>query len=135
MRDRSSRRWRGEVMAVAAAEGVTPMSFNGYDPAAFGANGTAAAIDASFNAMVAFNRRSAKTHSGVWRDNRHSPPEDRMRGSVYPSCKSGPSAGFSHSLLGTSHRSHAGSRDRCSPAQAVDNLDLLAHSTAAQYAC
>ena len=26
------------------------------------------AIDASFDAMVAFNRRSAKTHTGVWRD-------------------------------------------------------------------
>ena len=55
-------------MAVAVAEGVMPISFNGYDPAAFAANGTAAAIDASFEAMVAFNRRSAKTHSGVWRD-------------------------------------------------------------------
>jgi len=57
-----------EVMAVAAAEGVTPMGFNGYDPAVFGPNGTGAAIDASFDAMVAFNRRSAKTHSGIWRD-------------------------------------------------------------------
>ena len=57
-----------EVMAVAAAEGVTPMGFNGYDPAAFGVNGSAAAIDASFDDMVAFNRRSAKTHTGVWRD-------------------------------------------------------------------
>jgi 2-dehydropantoate 2-reductase len=57
-----------EVMAVAAAEGVTPMGFNGYDPVAFGPNGSDGAIDASFEAMVAFNRRSAKTHSGVWRD-------------------------------------------------------------------
>ncbi|MGH9732427.1 MAG: ketopantoate reductase family protein [Candidatus Acidiferrales bacterium] len=57
-----------EVMAVAAADGITPMGFNGYDPAAFGPNGTGAAIDASFDAMVAFNRRSAKTHSGIWRD-------------------------------------------------------------------
>jgi len=57
-----------EVMAVAAAEGVTPMGFNGYDPAAFGPNGTGAEIDVSFDAMVAFNRRSAKTHSGIWRD-------------------------------------------------------------------
>jgi 2-dehydropantoate 2-reductase len=57
-----------EVMAVAAAEGLTPMGFNGYDPAAFGPAGTGAAIDASFDAMVAFNRRSAKTHTGVWRD-------------------------------------------------------------------
>lgn len=57
-----------EVMAVAAAERVAAMGFNGYDPAAFGAHGTAPAIDASFDAMVAFNRRSAKTHTGVWRD-------------------------------------------------------------------
>ena len=57
-----------EVMAVAAAERVTPMGFNGYDPTAFSLNGTRAAIDASFEAMVAFNRSSAKTHSGVWRD-------------------------------------------------------------------
>ena len=57
-----------EAMAVAAAENVTVMGFNGYDPAAFGPNGTAPAIDASFDAMVAFNRRSAKTHTGVWRD-------------------------------------------------------------------
>lgn len=57
-----------EVMAVAAATGVAPMGFNGYEPAAFGPHGNAAAIDRSFDAMVAFNRRSAKTHSGVWRD-------------------------------------------------------------------
>jgi len=57
-----------EVMAVARAEGVRAMGFNGYDPAAFGASGTQAAVDASFDAMVAFNRRSAKTHTGVWRD-------------------------------------------------------------------
>lgn len=57
-----------EVMAVAAAEGIKPMGFNGYEPAAFGTNGNSAAVDASFDAMVAFNRRSAKTHSGIWRD-------------------------------------------------------------------
>jgi 2-dehydropantoate 2-reductase len=57
-----------EMMAVAAAEHVTVMGFNGYDPAAFSPNGTAEAIDASFDAMAAFNRRSAKTHTGVWRD-------------------------------------------------------------------
>jgi 2-dehydropantoate 2-reductase len=44
------------------------MGFNGYDPKAFGPDGTAQAVDVSFEAMVAFNRRSAKTHSGVWRD-------------------------------------------------------------------
>jgi 2-dehydropantoate 2-reductase len=57
-----------DVMSVAAAEHVTVMGFNGYDPIAFGANGSEQAIDASFDAMAAFNRRSAKTHTGVWRD-------------------------------------------------------------------
>jgi 2-dehydropantoate 2-reductase len=53
---------------VARAEGVSVLGFNGYDPAAFGPDGSEEAIEASFEAMVAFNRRSAKTHSGVWRD-------------------------------------------------------------------
>jgi 2-dehydropantoate 2-reductase len=57
-----------EVMGLAAAEGVRPMAFNGYDPGAFATSGSADAIEASFDAMVAFNRRSAKTHSGIWRD-------------------------------------------------------------------
>jgi 2-dehydropantoate 2-reductase len=57
-----------EVMQVAAAERVVVQGFNGYDPAAFGPDGTSLAVDASFEAMVAFNRRSAKTHTGVWRD-------------------------------------------------------------------
>jgi 2-dehydropantoate 2-reductase len=57
-----------EVLAVAAAEGVRPLGFNGFDPAAFGPDGDAAAKAASYDAMEAHNRRSAKTHSGVWRD-------------------------------------------------------------------
>ncbi len=57
-----------EVMAVAAAHGARPVGFNGFDPAAFGPGGDPAAARTSFDAMVAFNRRSAKTHSGVWRD-------------------------------------------------------------------
>jgi 2-dehydropantoate 2-reductase len=57
----------GEVMAVAAAEQIRPIGFNGYDPAAF-ARGDTAAIDASIAAMAAFNRSTAKPRSGVWRD-------------------------------------------------------------------
>jgi 2-dehydropantoate 2-reductase len=57
-----------DVMSVAAAEGIPVMGFNGYDPAAFGPRGSAPAIDASFDAMVEFNRRSAKSRTGVWRD-------------------------------------------------------------------
>ncbi len=63
--------WRalgGEAVAVALAEGVRPRGFNGFDPDAFRPGATAAAAQASITAMVAFNRPSAKTHSGVWRD-------------------------------------------------------------------
>jgi len=57
----------GEMMAVARAEGVTPLGFNGFDPQAFIA-GDPAAIDVSIAAMVAFNRASSKARSGIWRD-------------------------------------------------------------------
>jgi 2-dehydropantoate 2-reductase len=63
--------WRAlgaEVMAVAAAEGVRPEGFNGFDPTAFMPGATEAAARRSIGTMVAFNRTSAKTHSGVWRD-------------------------------------------------------------------
>jgi 2-dehydropantoate 2-reductase len=63
--------WRalgGEAIAVARAEGVTPLGFNGFDPEAFSPGATEAQAAASVAAMVAFNRPNAKTHSGVWRD-------------------------------------------------------------------
>ena len=63
--------WRalgGEAVAVALAEGVEPRGFNGFDPGAFRPGATEDQARASVAAMVAFNRPSAKTHSGVWRD-------------------------------------------------------------------
>jgi 2-dehydropantoate 2-reductase len=56
------------MTALADAQGVTPRGFNGYDPAAFRAGANQALAQASFDAMVAHNRTSAKTHSGIWRD-------------------------------------------------------------------
>jgi 2-dehydropantoate 2-reductase len=57
-----------EVGAVARAEGVTTLAFDGFDPAAFVPGAPQALIDASFAEMVAHNRKSAKSHSGIWRD-------------------------------------------------------------------
>ncbi len=57
-----------EAMRVAAAHGVKPEAFNGFDPAAFVPGASDAAAQASLDEMVVFNRRSAKTHSGIWRD-------------------------------------------------------------------
>ncbi len=65
------RLWRGlgaEVLQVARAEGVRPMGFNGFDPAAFQPEAPDDVARASLARMVAFNRASTKTHSGVWRD-------------------------------------------------------------------
>jgi 2-dehydropantoate 2-reductase len=58
----------GEVMAIAAAEGIAPRGFNGFDPEAFGPHGNEEKARRSVAAMVAFNRPNAKTHSGIWRD-------------------------------------------------------------------
>jgi 2-dehydropantoate 2-reductase len=115
-----------EVMAVAAAEGVMPMSFNGYEPAAFGANGTAASIDASFDAMVAFNRRSAKTHSGVWRDiaihHRKTECDAQFAPIVHLARLRGIAIPHLERLIALMQEVETGVRP-----QAVDNLDLLAN--------
>ncbi len=57
-----------EAMAVAAAKGINARGFNGFEPEAFAPNGDRAAVDASMSVMAAHNRRSAKSHSGIWRD-------------------------------------------------------------------
>lgn len=56
-----------EVMRLAEVEGVRPLGFNGFDPDAF-LRADRAAMDASLDRMVAHNRKTAKTHSGIWRD-------------------------------------------------------------------
>jgi 2-dehydropantoate 2-reductase len=57
-----------EILAVAAARGVTPEGFDGFDPAAYLPSAPAGAAARSLDQLVAHNRRSAKTHSGIWRD-------------------------------------------------------------------
>jgi 2-dehydropantoate 2-reductase len=57
-----------EVLAVASARSIRPEPFDGFDPSAFLPGTPREASMRSLDQMVAFNRRSAKTHSGVWRD-------------------------------------------------------------------
>jgi 2-dehydropantoate 2-reductase len=57
-----------EVMRVAQARRITPEGFNGFDPSAFAPDANRAVAERSLDEMVAFNRKSAKTHSGIWRD-------------------------------------------------------------------
>jgi 2-dehydropantoate 2-reductase len=57
-----------EALAVAAARGVTPEPFDGFDPTVFTPAAPREAAERSLAALVVHNRRSAKTHSGIWRD-------------------------------------------------------------------
>jgi 2-dehydropantoate 2-reductase len=57
-----------EVMAVAKARGVTPIGFNGFNPEAFAPGAPQAQSYASIAALAEFNRHTAKTHSGIYRD-------------------------------------------------------------------
>ncbi len=57
-----------EMLAVANARGVTPEPFDGFDPTAYLPSAQPEAAAQSLSALVAHNRRSAKTHSGIWRD-------------------------------------------------------------------
>lgn len=57
-----------EVMAVAAARGVKPVGFNGFDPACFAPDASNKQARESVAALAEFNRHSAKTHTGIYRD-------------------------------------------------------------------
>jgi 2-dehydropantoate 2-reductase len=57
-----------EILAVADARAVTPEAFDGFDPSAYQPHAPPGAASRSLDALVAHNRRSAKTHSGIWRD-------------------------------------------------------------------
>ena len=57
-----------EVMEVAHARGIRPEAFDGFDPRAFAPDAPVEAAMASLDRLVTFNRASAKSHSGVWRD-------------------------------------------------------------------
>jgi len=57
-----------EILAVADARGVAPEAFDGFDPTAYLPNAASGAASRSLDDLVVHNRRSAKTHSGIWRD-------------------------------------------------------------------
>ena len=57
-----------EVVAVAETQGLALKGFDGFGPHAFRPGGSDAGADASLRDLVAFNRASAKSHSGIWRD-------------------------------------------------------------------
>ncbi len=57
-----------ELTALADLQGSDALGFNGYAPEAFRPDADPEALQSSFVAMTDHNARSAKSHSGIWRD-------------------------------------------------------------------
>lgn len=57
-----------EVMRTALAEGVDPKPFNGFEPAAFMPQAGERAARKSLADLAEFNSKTAKTHTGIYRD-------------------------------------------------------------------
>jgi 2-dehydropantoate 2-reductase len=114
-----------EVLAVAAARGVRPESFDGFDPSAYLSTAPAGAAARSLDALVAHNRRSAKSHSGVWRDLavRRRPTEvDAQLGIVVAlGAEAGVATPLTARLVALIHEIERGGR-----LQSLDALDALA---------
>jgi 2-dehydropantoate 2-reductase len=123
-----------EILAVAEARGVVPEAFDGFDPSAYLPSAPPDAAARSLDDLVSHNRRSAKTHSGIWRDLavRKRPTEvDAQLGIVVREAASGkrqagrPSTPLLSRLIELIHDIENGVR-----AQSLDTLDLLASTNA-----
>ncbi len=114
-----------EMLAVAAARSVVPEAFDGFDPLAYSPSTPPGAAAASLDALVAHNRKSAKSHSGIWRDLavRKRPTEvDAQLGIVVTlAAEAGVPVPLTARLVALIHDIERGERP-----QALETLDLLA---------
>jgi 2-dehydropantoate 2-reductase len=114
-----------EILAVADARGVRPEAFDGFEPAAYLTTAPADAAERSLDALVAHNRRSAKSHSGIWRDLavRKRPTEvDAQLGIIVTlGAESGVPTPLTARLVALVHDIERGAR-----VQSLDTLDALA---------
>jgi 2-dehydropantoate 2-reductase len=114
-----------EILAVAAARGVTPESFDGFDPTAYLPDAAAGAAHRSLDDLVAHNRRSAKTHSGIWRDlavrKRRTEVDAQLGIVVTLGAEAGVPTRLTSRLVELIHEIESGARP-----QSLDTLDALA---------
>jgi 2-dehydropantoate 2-reductase len=114
-----------EMLAVAAARSVVPEAFDGFDPLAYSPSVPAGAAEASLDALVSHNRKSAKSHSGIWRDLaiRKRPTEvDAQLGIVVAlAAEAGVPVPLTARLVALIHDIERGERP-----QALETLDTLA---------
>src|SRR5207244_13133937 len=111
--------------AAAAPRAVRPEPFYGFDPATGLSTAPAGAAERSLDALVAHNRRSAKSHSGIWRDLavRKRPTEvDAQLGIVVRlAAEAGVPTPLTARLVALIHEVECGARQ-----QSLDALDALA---------
>ncbi len=114
-----------EILAVAAARGITPESFDGFDPAAYKPAAPPGSAERSLDALVAHNRKSAKTHSGIWRDlvvrKRPTEVDAQLRIIVTLGAAAGVSAPLTAKIVELIHQIERGERP-----QSLETLDALA---------
>ena len=114
-----------EILAVARSRGVHPEAFDGFDPAAYLPDAPAGAAEQSLDHLVAHNRKSAKTHSGIWRDLavRKRPTEvDAQLGIVVAlGAEAGVPAPLTSAVVQLIHEIERGERAQC-----IEALDALA---------
>jgi 2-dehydropantoate 2-reductase len=115
-----------EILAVAEARAVVLEAFDGFDPAAYLPSAAPGAAERSLDDLVAFNRRSAKTHSGIWRDlavrKRRTEVDAQIGIVVALGQKAGVSTPLTERLVELIHDVESGVRE-----QSRDTLDVLAH--------
>jgi len=101
-----------EIAEIAASEGVKLEPFDGFSPQAFTATSSLAQAHASLDALVEHNKRSTKTHSGIWRDlavRRRKTEVDAQMGIMLPIArKHGLAAPLTTKLIELIHECEAG---------------------------
>lgn len=114
-----------EILAVAAARGVSPEGFDGFDPASYLPLAAAGSAERSLDQLVAHNRKSVKTHSGIWRDlairKRRTEVDAQLGIIVTLGEQAGVKAPLTARLVELIHDVENGTR-----AQSLDTLDALA---------
>ncbi|MHB1096172.1 MAG: ketopantoate reductase family protein [Gemmatimonadaceae bacterium] len=114
-----------EILAVAAARGISPEGFDGFDPSSYLPRAPQEAPGQSLDALVAHNRRSAKTHSGIWRDlavrKRRTEVDAQLGIVVALGAEAGVPTPLTTRLVALIHDIENGTRE-----QSLDALDALA---------
>jgi 2-dehydropantoate 2-reductase len=114
-----------EILAVATARDVIPEGFDGFDPKAYLLSAPPAAAARSLDDLVAHNRKSTKTHSGIWRDlavrKRRTEVDAQLGIIVRIANEAGVPAPLTTRLVELIHEIEKGSR-----ALSLDTLDALA---------